>query len=469
MDPKLTFHLVEDAGLPPMTGAAALAVAACALSVAAVVLILWRRPYWFLHPTLPVFALYVARVQFPSLFYLGEAIERLPDPWHYPLIIHLFAILFLVLALPIYFLTDASYRAIWERIRAQVAAGEVMPRRLFMVSLGLMCGVLVVYFLVHPFTSTALYMMFTRPGEITAARETSWKLLPSRALVYAYSWSYNTFAPLVICGATAQILRKRQPAYVFALLLAVFAMMLGLHRAALGLAAITCLSTYYLISRRRILPTTRTLVIIVLALAITCVQAGYITVLREGRDVTTDNLVEASKRILLGRILMEPAHTIRLYCYYAQQRGYTGSGGVRPLSWFTGAEYVNLPNEIGRRYISGGGPTTVCNTNFVGTYYASFGLLTIAISVFGLLAFELLGLVYYFRRLAVVPFCVLFWLKAIHLAEGQFTSMFVTGGYFWVVVLVPFGLVAAKSLVRPAAGTRWVPATYKPGLGGARR
>lgn len=468
MDPKLTFRLVEDAHLPPLNGATALAVAACAVSIAAVMLILWRRPYWFLHPTLPVFAFYVARVQFSSLFYLGDAIERLAHPWHYPLMIHLTSLVFLVFALPIYILTDARYRAIWARIQTQVAAGEVVPQRLFLVSMGVLCGVLLMYFMVYPFTETALYKMFTRPADITAAREASWKLLPTRPLVYAYSWCYNTFAPLVICGATARLVRKRQPVYVLALLGGMFAMMLALHRAALGLAAVTCLATYYLISKRRILPTTRTLVIIILALAITCVQATYITVLREGRATTTENLANTAKRILLGRIFLEPAHTTRLYCYHAQHRGYAGSGGVRPLSWFTGAEYVDLPNEIGRRYISGGGPTTVCNTNFVGTYYASFGLATVIISVLGLLAFELLGLVYYFPRLAVVPFCMLFWLKAIHLAEGQFTSMFITGGYFWTVVLVPFGLVGAKPLVGPAAGTRWLPAAYKGSLRAAR-
>lgn len=453
MDTHTLFHQLDDIAMPKGDATTFLSVGACVVVVTALLGIARNRPHWFLRPSLLVLTLYVLRVQFPSIFYLRAVSETLPTPWHYPLIIHGFSLLYLFFALPLFLVGDRHCLDAWCRMKRQIQAKLSCPPHFFVVLLIASIGTLAFYFLVLPFSETGLYHLFSDPTQLRQARETSWKLLPSRALTYIYGWNYATVAPLLLIGSTMIIVQHRRLQYIAVAAVAAFSMMLSANRASIGVAVLLVLLTYYF-ARDSKLRVGRSVVYLLIVATIASLGPAYITLRREGHEATPAMLADYTQRLLVGRALLTPAHTTRMYVYHAQTCGHVGLAGIRPVAGLINTPFVEVANMIGTTYVLGAGPTTICNTNFVGTYYLLFGLGTIPFCAVGLLAFDAFALVFRLRRLLILPFFLLFVSLAIPFSEGGFTGSALSGGFVLVPVLALLALLP-RSLAN--AGSSYPP------------
>jgi len=465
MNQKQLFDTMGDFSLPPADAATVFAVACSVLVFAVLSAIAVRRVHWYLRPSLLIFGAYALRVQWPSIFYLRKVAETAPTPWHYTFIIHGFALLYLVVAIPLLMAGDRRMRATWARMRRQIESKQVWPGHLTAILLTVTLLTMLWYFLTIPFTETGLYYLFTSPTELTAAREASWKLLPSETLIYLYSWNYNTFAPMLLAGATVMLLQRGRLDYLLFGSLAALSTFLSANRGGVAQAVLVVLVTYFLLRAKRI-RMLRTALYIALCGALVSLGPAYISLKREGRELTPAAYAERINSILFGRSILGPAHTVKMYVYHTQVSEYRGLAGIRPLAILAGTPYENVSNEIGRQYVSGGGPTTICNTNFVGAYYILFGLFTVPLCVAGVLLFDLFALVFRIQNLTVLPFFVLFILKALLLSEGVFTTGLITGG-LWLIPLL--ALVARQrekttsgEVFRAGPRPRAIPGTSEP-------
>ncbi len=429
----MLFERTKDLALPPVDVTTFLAVGCCLLSIVALLLIGYKKRHWFLRPSLLTFSWYVLRVQVPSIFYLRKTADVVPIPWHYLFIIHGFAISFLAIAIPLYFASDGHTKEIWDKMWRQIEAKQSSLPGYFVVFLLCCTGLtMLAYFSTISFYQTGLYFLLTDPMGLNMARELSLKLLPNRFVIYMYSWNASLFVPLLVMTATIMIVQRRRLDYIPVAAAAILSSSMAATRNNFGAPVLLALLTYFFLRTKRIRPI-RLAVFALVGGFLVLLGPAFISIAREGRPVTGAALVGRITGSMFNRAVMAPAHTTLMYVYHTQVTETRGIVGIRPIAILLGEPYNEVTQELGREYV--GHATTVVNTNFIGAYYILFGLVTIPVCIIGVLLFDLFGLIFRIRNLAILPFFVLFITKSLSLSESIFTSALLTKGFLFIPIL----------------------------------
>lgn len=434
MGPKSLFNAIEDISLPPIDLTTSFAICTSLLALIFLLYVAKKRIHWFLRPSLLIFAVYVLRIELPSILYLKKAADTLQTPWHFGMIIHGFSLIFLIVALPIYLRGSQHTEATWKSMRRQIEAKQTLPRYCIAILLTLTGATMIIYFMTVPFTGTGLYYLFTDPMSLNRARDESLKLLSNPIVRYLYSWNFNTFVPLLLVAFTTIIIQRRRLDYIPVALAVIVSTLMTMSRASVARTVLIVLLTFFFIRTKQI-RFTRLTMFAIIGVTLILLGPALISILREGKDVSQEALVKRLTGSVLGRAELVPSQSIMIYVYHTQITEQLGLSGIRPLAALTGQDYFNMANETGRIYVRGGGATTLCNANFIGAYYASFGLWTIPFCVIGVLAFDVFVLVYRIPNLIILPIFILLIIKAIALSQSVFTTLLLTNGFILIPVL----------------------------------
>ena len=174
---------------------------------------------------------------------------------------------------------------------------------------------------------------------------------------------------------------------------------------------------------------------VALGVAVAAVLPTLVTLLREGRELSTSILLQYLDLIGLGRVFLTPVRTGVHYFQYVEIGGLIGPGAIRPLTWLIDVPYVNVAREVGLRYIGTGVESVLANANFLFAYYAAFGMGAVLLSIVGVYLLDAFTLFLAEAPTAVVPLLVLLLLKSAALSETVLTTALLTGGFLLIPVL----------------------------------
>jgi hypothetical protein len=448
-----TVGYLGESGGPPSQ--AVLIAPALATSLMLVALIR-RTPSVLVRPSTLVLLVMHARIQWPTVFSTDLVDEWVRNPVEFHLLVHTFM---LVASAVAWFLAPMgqSQDDIWAAARRPIL--EQVPILMWHLRWLVPITVLMAaaYFAVVPFHRTGLATLFTDATGLTDARAESLKLVPYLWLKYMTSWLLNTFAPITLVVGTVLCYRHTGHRVFGASLVGWSLMLLAItgNRAGFVTGPVLIAATITVLnwgSLRRRLPALAAAAVIVLG------GMATVTLAREGRELTTENIMTYAGYAGTARIFTVPMRTGLFYSRYAQDHGELGISAIRPLANLYGVDYFHAAREIGQTYVAPESETIISNTNFVFAYRATFGFWSVLASVAMVFLLDLM-LPFLRRCLSLaLPLVVVLLLKANYLAEAEFTTSLLNGGYFLVpLVAVVGGFLSARYGSRCDAGSPRLP------------
>lgn len=237
----------------------------------------------------------------------------------------------------------------------------------------------VLYLMQVPITETGLWAMIFDPLAANEAREESWKLIQDPLTKYTFGWLVYVFAPTLVYAhalsfrdawraGRIEVMAGNAVAGTAALC---FACLSG-HRTTAMLILFGLALLYWLSTGLRF-----RIYWIGLAGMGLLVLPAIMTVQREGRAMTIENVAMRYGDILKSRLAETPVAVSTAWVDHCERHGYYYGDTIRLVATALGREPINLPNVIGHHYFNphGTGLDSVsANIGMHFSFYADFGL-----------------------------------------------------------------------------------------------
>ncbi len=388
-------------------------------------------PALLVRPSFLLTLLVHIRLQWPSVLSSQIITGNLATPGNYYLLVHGFVVIGLccVLIAGNALGINRCSRAIWTAATRPAKEQIAGVRRQLPWLVTVTVLIAAFYFSVVPFRSTGLYALLTDPTGLGDARQASLANLNNAAASYLLTWQINTFAPMLLAAAAVWFAASRRG--LGYLLLAVTLMTITGSRSGFAMSLLV-LGIVFALTRwgrwRVLVPAA------VIGFVLIVASTVLITLLREGQAVTRESSAAYADDAGVGRIFKTPLKTSMYHVDFADRVGPVGIASVRPLATYFHKDFVLLPRVIGRTYVDPGSPDIISNTNFLGSYYAGFGMWAIPISIVGLLIFDLLLIPLSRVTDFALPITAMLVVKAMAASEGVLHTSLINGGY----ILLPF-------------------------------
>lgn len=422
-------------------------LAAALLITLAVFLILRRRRYLLVRPSMQVACLYTIFFIWPLAIFAANIGHWMPDPYAFLMVFVIF-----VAALLFFNLLTLQKTSIevWQRV---TQPDNLDPRRVvfsvFLLGM-LAAAIMVVYFRKVPISETGLVVALVDPSRSAEARDESLKLLDDQFTKYAFSIFASGLGPLLGVMLVWCVSHAARKGRLLAMLLSVVLFVIVLVALSITGARSLAVSTLLAVMlaalfrrgfRTRIFP-------LVLAAMLIILPAVVITVFRENRGFELDLLMEQISAVVVERVFVSPLETAAAYVHMAQSHGYFGIDAVPKLaqSW-AGRPGIDVPNLIGLKYFEVGNLDINANAGFVATYFSYFGSFGLMLSILCAMSLDLVLLSY--RKIAdhlLVPCVAVLAAAMFALLSVDFTVILVTYGF----VVVPAIAVAVSFFTRGA-------------------
>ena len=406
-------------------------------------ILLWRAPWLVVKPTIQFVIATNVLIQWPMAYFQDTIFEGVSSP----------AFVAMSIALPLVcalawvpFVGGPACLRIWQRAQEFSDDSSLSsPSVKILIPLWFVVGLVAAWYLgTVSLAKTGLYVLLTHPATAALAREDSLKLLPNRALVYAYLSVGLVFCPIICSlsfrlGLAAWRAKRR--------LLAVFwVASLGASLAIASLSGarsfpakailVVLLARWFETGMRIRLVRLIALPVVVL------LPVALLTMLREGRGIDALRVGHYLATAVMDRALFVPSQVGIFHLRYAQERGEFGVAAVPRLAAIAGVESVIPSNVVGRHYVADAGPTVSANASFLFTYISYFGVAGVLINVVlvGALEWTLLVLDRTGPTL-LGPTLALFAVAGISYLSADYTTVLLSSG-----VLLAGGLALAGSL-----------------------
>jgi hypothetical protein len=159
---------------------------------------------------------------------------------------------------------------------------------------------------------------------------------------------------------------------------------------------------------------------------------------REGRAFGFDLYVQYLWDFIGRRILQDPLEVGSWYIHHAQTYGLFGISAIPKLAAITGHDVLDVTNYIGLRYQPHAGPTVSAGAGYLLTYYSYFGIISLLISLIGLLLLDMAVFVYKkLSRPILIPCISTVSLTTLSFISSDYTTVMVTHG-FGVTLIIAF-------------------------------
>ncbi len=413
----------------------------CVLTAAGLAAILrWHR-FLAVKPSLVVVLVLNVTIQWAAAAQAREIERSLKDPWVFLLLAQ--GVPFLVLLGSLFTFRRTAY-AVWTRVGRRAAVARPGRRRSMAVLLVGMLALVAIYLRYLPLSSTGLYAIVTDPVWLDAnqVREESMKLLDNPVPRYAYSFAANVFAPLLAAFAAlplADDLRQRRflrAAAGAALLL--FVLVTVSLTGARANAAMVLLVVLAALALRAGLPI-RPLWYLGAGFAVLALPT-LLTVLREGQPLSLSIFWRYLTTGIAQRVFVMPMQMGLWHVDYAQRNGFFGIAGVQRLAGWFDVEFVNVANVVANVYSPSVLTSSIANCSYIFSYYAYFGMVSVAIALLGLWVLDMVLIVY--AQLDdewLLPCVAAVSVTATAFALVDYTLVFITNG-FALLPLAAFAL-----------------------------
>jgi hypothetical protein len=376
-------------------------------------------------------------IQWAGIIDSGYIWYYLPNPWVFAFLLHGFPIVGLCIS----FVTwRKNTKIIFKRL---LCYGLYFKKRDKLIRILGFCVVLItlLYLLYIPFYETGLWAIFTKLENAAQARENSLKLLDNIFLKYGYSSVMKVFAPLLsvlLFNRLRHSMKKKLPIkiardIVFLLGLLVAVSLTGARSPAACIILVICLS--FLLKKG--LPINPLYIILTFLLVLTL--PTFLTLLREGKELSISLFWQYLSTGILGRVFHAPMLTGLWHVHYAQHKGFIGISGIPKLAVLFGIKPINVANLIGINYTNIKIASVSANTCYLFSYYSYFGWLSFPLSLLGLWLLDYSILIYKQLSDNILLPCV---------ASVSLSSMsFVSSNYTTVLLTHGFGVILISSLV----------------------
>jgi hypothetical protein len=290
-----------------------------------------------------------------------------------------------------------------------------------------------------PIRQTGLHAILFNPSMALQAREESLKLVPNPLVRYSYNFLVSAVAPMVavLLSASLVVALRRLKALRAIAILGVLAGLLAIasltgarfYPAAIVLAV---LIAWFL---RRGLPAKLLAVAIPCAIGVVTIPA-VLTILREGNTLTAESFVLSLRTSIFSRLFSIPMEMGLWHAHYAQTSGFIGVAGIPKLAALLDVEPVNVANRLALIYAAETFDTQLANACYVFSYYAYFGLPSLAFSLLGLWLLDSALLVY--RRLGatlLLPCVATVTVASLGFVSVDYTIGLVTNGFIPALIV----------------------------------
>ena len=368
----------------------------------------------------------------------------LPDPYAFAFIAHTFPLLGLLIS---YSCGNRNAWLIWQRICLPTDLNSLMRFKAGIVLAGLILFFMLYYLSIVPFTRTGLYMVFADPDNSALAREYSLKLVTDVIVRYGYGFMASAFAPLLavmlansIVISTDSDLIVRNIFSVFAIVFLLFVVSLTGARSFAAMIIMTIICSYLLKKGLPLNPLS-----IVVAIVLILLFPAILSILREGRIVSIDEVFNYILGPISRRVFIDPVRGAISYAHYAQTTGFFGIAAIPKLAGLFDVVPVNAPNIIGLLYESQAISSISSNTSFVFSYYSYFGLIALPFSLILLWMLDL-G-IWVYRRLSanlLLPCVASINVACLSFIFSDYTTVLLTHG---IILLLLSSLIIDKAVL----------------------
>jgi hypothetical protein len=414
----------------------------CLLTSVLLVFLIGRFRYLAVKPSVVVIAAFHFMIQWAATIGASEVEAYLPDPWAFGLLAQGFPLIGLVVTI---FLGQRTAREVWLRIVGRAPGPEGARLRATLFLLLLIVVITALFLGTVPLRRTGLFAILFDPLSAQQAREESLKLLPNPLVRYSYNFLVSALTPMaaVLLAASLGVALKRMRIVRSGLIVCALAGLLAIasltgarfYPAAIVLAVLVA---WFL---RRGLPGR------LLALAIPCAVGvvaipAVLTVLREGQALTAESFLLYLRTSIFSRLFSIPMEMGLWHAHYAQTSGFIGVAGIPRLAAMLDVEPINVANRLALIYAPETFDTQLANAGYVFSYYAYFGLPSLAFSLFGLWLLDSALLVY--RRLGatlLLPCIATVAVASLGFVSVDYTIGLVTNGFIPALIV---GLAADR-------------------------
>ncbi len=205
---------------------------------------------------------------------------------------------------------------------------------------------------------------------------------------------------------------------------------------------------------RRGLPVKLLAVAIPCAVGVVAIPAA-LTVLREGTPLTAETFVLSLRTSIFSRLFSIPMEMGLWHAHYAQTSGFIGIAGIPKLASLMNVDSINVANRLALIYSVDTFDTQVANSCYVFSYYAYFGLPSLAFSLVGLWLLD--GALLVYRRLGdtlLLPCVATISVASLGFASVDYTIGLVTNGFIVaLIVALVADRIARMRVGRPGSGS----------------
>lgn len=393
-----------------------------------------RRRCLLLKPSIIFIAYYQLSVMWPTITWYDYLVDHVSDLQSCFTAIHVFGVLATLLSVLTW---HRTVERINRRINSSSRPAEVrgyFPIILLCIALAMIaCW----YLLAVGWRNTGLFTIISKGDDAAQARESSFKLISSPALRYAWSAGSTAIAYILaylLARKTANAMSRGKVMQaglmtgIYALVL--FVVMLPGSRAPAAMVFLTTLFGYYVYTGFRL-----SLAWFLLLAALGMFAPAILSLLREQQDLNIQNIAIYYLDILdrfAGRSVQDNIWMIS----YVQGHGYFGVAGIPPLARLAGIEPVNVFNIVGLFYMLNGVDSVSANASFPLVNYGCFGPAAIWISL--ALTFSMDSLLWLQSGLPrnwLIPSCGICAIISMNFVMTMFTTVFITHGLLLTIFI----------------------------------
>lgn len=296
-----------------------------------------------------------------------------------------------------------------------------------------------IYLRYIPPMSTGLYAIFFDSQNAALARESAYKLLDISYVRYIYRILCYVMAPLFIVVITFYAKKyihvHKKLALVITIfigLLLIFVVSLAGHRANPARLVLAIIFSIWLLRGASLNKFYYIPIIIVCVLLFPTIM----TVLRESKELTIQNIFLCMQGGILNRTLWVPTESALYHIIHVHNYGFFGIAAVPKLASLYGIESINVPNLIFRLYTPYQLETGYANASFVFTYFSYFGWISLPVNLICLFFMDLVIVLYKFlsKRL-LFPCVVVTILTTFAFISADFTTVLISGGFYLTIII----------------------------------
>jgi hypothetical protein len=191
--------------------------------------------------------------------------------------------------------------------------------------------------------------------------------------------------------------------------------------------------------------------IILLAVVAILVFPALLSILREGRIVSFNEVFSYILGPISRRVFIDPVRGALWHAHYAQTIGFFGIAAVPKLAVMFDVVPINVPNTIGVLYESQALSSVSSTTSYVFSYYSYFGIIALPFCLLGLWLLDLSVWVY--RRLSanlLLPCVASINVACISFVFSDYTTVLLTHG----ILLLLLGSLIIDRMFTPKVETR---------------